>query len=363
MSNFELDKAQMEGVGSDLTRMFVNVGITTAQLKGSQWLLNDNSPTSQAIRNRLGGLTQKMAREAVNVGYLSAYNQKVIRETGDAELRAYMDMMNYDEAIKDLLSKAVGIIGITSKNVKGVKDLIDKVKKAYKNANDKIVDKTTIKGNWKAHATYKQGDYKYEKGLVKANGSYKLGDADAHASYEGGLFKTDKNGNLVLDPRFKAAAGASATLFTAAGAASIGNDMLGAGVDGDITVGKVSAEVGVSTGLYDKDGNLSPNAHLNASAEAILLDASADAHATVLGVDAKAKASINIGAGAHAKVDIGDGKISADIGASLGIGFSLKFEIDYSKALGFLKGSSTGFSKTIGGGSSKSVGRAFSKWF
>ena len=134
MSNFELDKAQMEGVGSDLTRMFVNVGITTAQLKGSQWLLNDNSPTSQAIRNRLGSLTKKMAREAVNVGYLSAYNQKVIRETGDAELRAYMDMMNYDEAIMDLLSKAAGIIGITSKNVKGVKDLIDKVKKAYKKA-------------------------------------------------------------------------------------------------------------------------------------------------------------------------------------------------------------------------------------
>ena len=363
MSNFELDRAQMEGAGSELARMFINVGITTAQLKGSQWLLNDNSPTSQAIRNRLGTLTGKMAREAMNVGYLNGYNQKVIREVQAAELKAYMDMMNYDEAIKDLLTKAAGIIGITSKNIKGVKDLIDKVKKAYKNATDKILDKTSIKGNWNAEATYKKGEYKYENGSVKVNGAYKLGDAEAHASYSGGLFKTDKNGNLVLDPRFTAAAGASATLFTAAGAASIGNDMLGAGVSGDITVGRVAAEIGASTGLFDKDGNFSPSAHVNASAEAILLDASAEGHATVLGVETKGKASINIGAGAHAKFDIGDGKISADIGASLGIGFSLEFEVDYSKALGFVKGVSSGFSKAIKGGASKSVGRIFNRWF
>ena len=361
MSNFELDKSHMESSGNDLSRVFINVGITTAQLKGSQWLLNDNSPTSQAIRNRLSVLTKKMAREALNVGYLQGFNQKVTSETTVAELRAYMDMMNYDDVVKDLLCKAAGVLGITSKNIKGVKELIDKAKKAYKNSTDKIVDKTTVKGNWNAEAAYKKGDYKYEKGSVKANGSYKVGAAEAHASYEGGIFKTDKDGNLVLDPRFKAAAGASITAFTAAGAASIGNNILGAGASGEVTVGKVAAEVGISTGLYDKDGNLSPNAHLNASAEAILLDASAEGHATVLGVDAKAKASVNIGAGAHAKFDVGDGKISADIGASLGIGFSVKFELDYSKALGFLKGTSTGFFKNFSGGKSKSVNRLINK--
>lgn len=152
---------------------------------------------------------------------------------------------------------------------------------------------------------------------------------EAYAKANGGLLEKDKDGNLVFNPNVSAKAGASFTALEIEGEYSVGDDFFGAGASGHITAGKVSGEVNGSAALRDNDGNINPHAQLHANAEAILVDAKAQAGVTVLGTEAEVTGSVNIGAGAHADVEIGDGKIKCDIGLSLGIGFSLSVSIDY----------------------------------
>jgi hypothetical protein len=364
MSNYELDKFQMNNASNDLSHLFINLGFTNLQLKSVSWMLQDKSPTSDALKKRLNSFTNKLGQEAANISYLHSYNTKVTSETSAAELKAYMEMKGYSEAVQNEIGKIAGALGyISSVDVNGLKELVEKIKTIYTDVNNKIVDSTSVRGNWKAEAVYKDGSYTYSNGDTYVHGEYQIGAAEAHASYSGGIFKTDENGNLVLSPTFKAAAGASITAFTASGIAKVGNDMIGAGVEGNVTVGKVGAEIGVSTGLFDKNGNLNPNLHLNANAEAILVDASAEGRVTVLGTDAKVKGSVNVGIGAHANVDIGDGKIKADLGASLGLGVSLSLEIDYSKTVNAVKDAATGIYSNVQKGVSEGIRKCLKKWF
>lgn len=160
---------------------------------------------------------------------------------------------------------------------------------------------------------------------------------EAYANAKGGIFSTDEDGNLVFNPNIDAKAGASITALEVMGAYQIGNQLLGADANGHITVGKVSGEVAAQAGLMDENGNFDPHAKLNASAEAILVDAEASAGVTVLGTKAEVTGSVNVGVGAHANVEVGGGKISCDIGASLGIGASVSFTIDYSGTVDAVK--------------------------
>ena len=52
----------------------------------------------------------------------------------------------------------------------------------------------------------------------------------------------------------------------------------------------------------------------------------------IAGVEGKVNGSVNFGVGAHADIGLVDGKLKCDIGASLGVGASVGFEID-TKAL------------------------------
>lgn len=348
MSNYEMNKQKINSAGSDLSRMFINLGLTNLQLTGTVWLLSDDSPTTKTLKTRLNNYIRKLGREASNISYLYGYNKKIVSETTSAELKAYMEMKGYSAAMRETLSRIAETLGtVTTGNLNGIKELVENARDIYNKVNKKVIDSTSVNKNWEVESAYKQGSYTYQNGDTYVYGDYKIAAREAHASYAGSIFKTDENGNLVLDPKFAAQAGASFTAFTANGIAQIGNDMFGAGAEGHITVGKVGAEVGISTGLFDKEGNLSPNAHIDAEAEAILVDASAEGRVTALGVDTKAKASVNIGAGAHAKIDVGDGKICADIGASIGIGFSVSVEIDYSKAVDAVKSFSNGIYSNI----------------
>lgn len=345
----------MNSVERQLLSVNVNIGMTAAQMKLYRALFTDDSPTSQALKRRLTSLSKNMDREVLNVGYLSAYNTSVITETKEAELKALIEMKGYTEAVRDSLTYIGGILGdIVSGDIDSWADLVKKVKG---DISDMVIDKTTVKGNWSVKDSYKDGEYNYNGAYSNVHGEYQVSTAEAHAGYVGSILSKDKDGNLIFAPALSAAAGASYTFFHAAGNASIGNDLIGANASGEVTVGKVAAEVGTSFGLYDKDGNVNPNVHLNLDAEAILIDASAEGSATILGTEAKAKASLNIGAGAHAHIDFGDGSIKADIGASLGIGFSLSFEINYSGTVNAVKDISrsvTSFFRKEGGKAVKS---------
>lgn len=160
---------------------------------------------------------------------------------------------------------------------------------------------------------------------------------EAYASAEGGLFTEGDDGNLVFNPNIDAKMGASYTLLTANGDIAVGDEMLGAHANGNITVGQVSGEANLHASLRDENGNINPNAQVHASAEAVLLEAEAQAGVTVLGTDVNVSGSAYVGLGAHADVSIGDGKIKCDIGAALGFGVSVGFEIDYGGTVDAIK--------------------------
>ena len=354
MSAYELDKEQMQSSNRELMFLSGSLLITAATTGTRGLLSNDNSPTAKAIKRRIANLSKKIAAENVNVGRLYSYGTAVVVETTNAELSAYGKMMGFSDIIRKIvgnINASLGNNGNINPSI-GLFEFVKQMKSSYDDINQRIVDKTSASGNWSANYTFKSGKAEYSGEYSYASGEFKLGEAEAHAGYSATVFRRDENGNLVFDPQFAATAGASATLFTAAGRAGIGNENLGANVAGDVTVGKVGAEVGVSTGLFDKNGNLNPNAHISAKAEAIALEANAKGSVTVLGAEATVKGSLNVGVGAHANVDIGDGKLKVDIGASLGIGASIGFEVSLPK-IGAIKDFSTGITKNITNGFKK----------
>ena len=205
------------------------------------------------------------------------------------------------------------------------KEIKEAIEDAIEKVKDTIIEKTSFEGEARVDGAYYKNEWNCENGSLGITASA----YEAYASAEGGLFSKDEDGNLKFDPKVAAKAGASYTLLNVAGNYAVGNDMLGANASGEVTVGKVSGQVEAEAGLMGEDGSFNPHAKLEASAEAILVDAQAQAGVTVLGTEAKVEGSVNIGVGAHANVEIGDGKIECDIGASLGIGASVKFSIDY----------------------------------
>ena len=81
-------------------------------------------------------------------------------------------------------------------------------------------------------------------------------------------------------------------------------------------------------GLRDAEGKFNPTAHGKLSVEAIAAEASVKGGIKVAGADVGVKASVNVGIGAHAEAGYKDGVFSLDIGASVGIGGSVKLEVD-----------------------------------
>lgn len=127
-----------------------------------------------------------------------------------------------------------------------------------------------------------------------------------------------------------ASAGASFTAFSAEEKAYLGTEDLNVYEKVEVTAGKVGANVGASAGLIDKEGKFNPSAYVGASAEAIAGEVSGSVGVKALGADVAVKGSLNYGVGAHANVGIHDGKISVDVGATLGVGVSVKLDIDVS---------------------------------
>lgn len=216
------------------------------------------------------------------------------------------------------------------KDIDAFNNFVDKFKGGIQ---DKIKDITSFDFDKKVEGAL------YDKEIVGDHGSLGVSVSayEAYVGAEGGIFTQDEDGSLVFNPNIDAKIGASYTLLTAAGNIGVGNEMLGAHADGNITVGQVSGEANLHAVLMDEDGSFNPNANVHASAEAVLVEAEAQAGVTVLGTDVNVSGSAYVGIGAHADIDIGDGKIKCDIGAALGIGVSVGFEIDYGGTVDAIK--------------------------
>lgn len=127
-----------------------------------------------------------------------------------------------------------------------------------------------------------------------------------------------------------AAIGGSVSLLTVEGSTYLGTDDMQVYLNGSATAGRIGAAVEGSVGLIDKNGDFNPSAYVSASAELIAGEVSGSVGGKIAGTDISATASVNFGIGAHANVGVHDGKISVDVGASLGPGVSIKLDIDVS---------------------------------
>lgn len=167
---------------------------------------------------------------------------------------------------------------------------------------------------------------------------------EAAAEIYGGIYSIDsKTGKKIFRPAIGASAGCSISALSMEQEAQIGDKYLGAYIKAEGTAGKVAVKGDIAAGLWDKDGKFNPTLHGGASAEALLLEASAKAGVKVLGADVGVKAGVNVGIGAHAEFGYKDGKFSADVGASIGIGGSIKLEVD----IGGVVDAITGITKAI----------------
>ncbi len=165
-----------------------------------------------------------------------------------------------------------------------------------------------------------------------AHGSYEVsalkGRADASAY--AGLYSYSEDGTRHFTPGVGAEVGLSVTALSASAKGQLGDEYFNLYGNVQADVGRPGANAGVNVGLFDPNGKLNPQLGVNASAEAIAGELKGTVGTTIAGTAVGVTGGVNFGVGAHANVGLVDGHMSVDIGASLGVGVSVKLDIDMS---------------------------------
>ncbi len=157
-----------------------------------------------------------------------------------------------------------------------------------------------------------------------------VGEAEAHASIKAGFYVIGADGKKnKFSPGIQAEVGASVTAVEANWEQQwLGDENLGLNTDVGVTVGKASAQADVGAQVFGEDGKLNVQLGASASAEAIAAEVEGSVGVNVLGGEVGVKGTLNVGVGAHADVGYRDGVFKIDVGASIGVGASLKLEVD-----------------------------------
>ena len=186
-----------------------------------------------------------------------------------------------------------------------------------------------------------------------------IGDKDgSHFSAQFRALNFDTNyGAYVGLLGLGATAGASISLLHSEMEGQLGTDMLGVYGKIGADIGKAEAKVDASLGLFDDKG-FNPSAHVGASAEAIAAGVNAEVGGKVLGTDVGVEASAYVGIGAHADFGVKDWKLTADIGAAVGVGASVKLEVDLSGTVEAVAGAAESVGNFISDGA-EAVGGFF----
>ncbi|MBQ1312274.1 MAG: hypothetical protein IIY55_10545 [Blautia sp.] len=174
-----------------------------------------------------------------------------------------------------------------------------------------------------------QKTWKNKYGKVQAQ----VGQAEAKGELTAGIYQIGKDDQKVFAPCVKATVGGSVCALSVKASGQVGNDYISASAKGEGTVGRAEAKVKARAEFVDKTGKFAPGFSANASAEAVAVEAKGQASGKLLGVEGTVKAGVNVGIGAHADVGIEGGKIRCDVGASLGVGVNLGFELDVSEGV------------------------------
>lgn len=170
------------------------------------------------------------------------------------------------------------------------------------------------------------GGNDWAEGSVEA----KVLTGEAHAEASAGLYVYTKNKDgstkKIFSPGVSAEVGASVAVVQveAEGRIGLGEDKNILGLYGDVEAEVLTAEAKAKVAFNRKE------IYAGASAEADVAKISGSAGISVLGTDVGVTGSLKVGVGAHAEIGRTDGKLKVDIGAAVGVGFDLGFEVDVS---------------------------------
>lgn len=156
-----------------------------------------------------------------------------------------------------------------------------------------------------------------------------FGKAEASASAYAGIYSYSTDGKQHFSPGFGAEVGVGVTAFTASAKGQLGDEYFNLHGNASIDVGKADASAAVNVGLLT-DGKFNPQANVSLKAEALAAEAKVTGGTTIAGTSVEATGSVNFGVGAHANFGLRDGRLSLDIGASVGVGVGVKLDIDMS---------------------------------
>ncbi len=230
----------------------------------------------------------------------------------------------------------------------GKKINIKQQEKDYKqkNKDEKFYeDSTTLleaKAEAKAEGSVVDLNTSGSNDWAEGSAGVKVLTGEAHAEAAAGLYRftKDKDGKTVkiFSPSVSAEVGASASVIDASaeGRIGLGKDKNMLGVYGDAGVKALTAEAKAGASFIP-----GKQAYAGASAEADLVKVEGSAGVSVLGTDIGVTAAAKVGVGAHAKVGYTDGKVKIDVGAAVGVGFDLGFEVDIGGTVDAVKGAAT----------------------
>lgn len=170
-------------------------------------------------------------------------------------------------------------------------------------------------------------------GLLSGEAGVSAFNANASYNAYAGLYSYKEDGTRVFTPGIGAEIGAGVSAFTADAKGQIGNEYFNIHGSANLTLLEANAKASADVGLMDANGNLNPRISAGVSAEANLAKVEGTVGGTIGGTQINATGGLVVGAGAHANVGYKDGKITVDVGASLGIGASVKLDIDASKTI------------------------------
>ncbi len=177
-----------------------------------------------------------------------------------------------------------------------------------------------------AAASYAEGRIPFSWGSVSGS----VGSAQAYAQAGASLSMTASDGKPVFAPYVSAEAGASVSLLEGTVSANYGNDTASISGTGSAVLGKAELSGAVAASLLDESGRVSPRLSGHASAQAVAAEASGSVSGSLAGATATLSGGLNVGVGAHADFGISPTSISCDVGASLGVGGSFGFSVDFS---------------------------------
>ncbi len=352
MKPIRVDTDALNARAQELERLQASLETVSDTIGSISSALSWRIPGGLAIRGTLALKKAQLSKQSAKAGALASGLRSVSRLYSQTELRnvegkSIGGAITGAAGVAAELAEALfgedeggGLSGGSWKDKKAFNDGLDTKKQTKYDGYQKNEDvdfykkKGTILdqklAEAKAEATWIEQEASGKSKYAQGTAGYKVATAEAHADASAGfyVYEKDENGKTkrIFSPGVSAGAGASVALLSGAAEGRIGlgknNDMLGVYGKGEVEA--ISAEAKAEVGINRNE------VHAELSAEANLVKAEGSAGATVLGTDIGVTGAVKVGVGAHAEVGYTDGKFKVDIGAAVGVGVDIGFEIDVS---------------------------------